>query len=207
MKLKPVLFFLFGTVLLLLTSCDDIIIPPSIEPCDYTQKEDVVVTDIALKAPSSKMSSFYYGQVPSDKTFRSLTHALWPGNFKSDKNSAKISGTLTSSGKTCTGNKGFAYKANSSRIGGYYLNLDLPKGVNFIGNVTMLIRSDDYKTKDPNIVEYVLWSGSGNDPYFNGINGNIIGARKTYRPSSAKIPIASIGEYGCYYKNGQKICQ
>jgi hypothetical protein len=207
MKYKLVLFILFGILMSTVSCRQPVPGQGRIEKCKYTQKENVSVANIRLKAPTG-MSSFFYGSVPSDRIFRTLTHALVQGNFWANKNNGHIRGNLKSSGHTCTGDWQFNYKAGSSRIGGNFLNLNTPKGVNFLGTVTMLIRSDDYKnSSNPNIAEYVLWSGSGNDPQFEGINGNLLGARKTYNPSSGKVQIAVVDKEGCYIRNGSRVCR
>ncbi len=190
LKFKSYLFYLVGIIILFQSCSTDFPIPPKIEKCDYTLKKNITVNNIELKAPSS-MSSFYYGQLPSDRIFRDLLHPLWQGDF-GGTNKAQIDGTLKSSGKNCTGDNTYKYFAGNSRIGQYFLNLDLPKDVPFMGTATMTIRSDDYKSSnDPLLAEYVIWTGSGNDPETLGISGTITGVKKMYRPNTNKLVSAS----------------
>jgi hypothetical protein len=190
MNIKLKLFYALA-LLVSITSCKDFNpnAGPKIEPCDFSVKDNIIVNDIALKAPE-KMSNAFYSGIPSDKTIRNLLHAMWDGNYSSS-NKGKISGTLKSSGKTCTGESTFAYNADDSRIGIDFLEVNLPSKVNFLGSLSLTIRSDDYRDENnPSIAEYVLWSGSGNDPAFNGVNGKIQGAKKSLNSTTGRLRVS-----------------
>jgi len=202
MKINSVLLYSFGIFGLMNISCNrDIPLPTRVLACDFSLREDIAVTDVRLKAPTG-MGTYFYGGIPGNKEIPTLPQALQQVDLNAP-NTAKITTPLKASGKTCTGEKTFEFKAGDSRIGGNFLKLDTPKGVNFIRTATMIIRSDNYRVSST-VNEYVLWSGSGNDPQFKGINSNILGSRQTINSSSGKV---AIDKDGCYIKNGIKICQ
>ena len=187
-------------------SCEKELTPSKkVAACDFSVTEDIAVTDVKLKAPAG-MGVFYNGGIPGNKIIPTLPQALLKGDLNKS-NTGKITTALTASGTECTGSKTLIFAAGSNRIGGNFLKLDTPKSVNFIGTVTMEIRSDEYRA-NPSQNEYVLWSGTGNDPQFKGINGNILGKRMTLSTSTGvgKTPIISGGD-GCYIERGRKICQ
>jgi len=196
MKNKLLLILLCGCFTILNFSCNKNFSPgPTISACKWTFQSDVSVNNVNLKLPSnlrSSMASFF----PSDGKIPTLTFALQSGNTN-QSNKGEIQIGLKSSGKNCTGEFSETLKAGSSRIGGQSLNLKLPNGVNFLGSATMSIRSDDYRVSSFQN-EYVLWIGTGNDPEFNGINGDILGAKKYYDPRSGKVSTIQ------YYSGGEK---
>ncbi len=149
------------------------------------------------------MSNYYYGAIPSDRVIRNLQQPLWKGDFWSNTNKAYISGQLVADGTYCTGQISYEYPEGSSEIGLNFLTVLVPAN-DFLGSATIHIRSDDYKkSSDPQTAQYILWQGSGNDPEFDGVDGNILGSRKEYRPSTGRLPIQGVD---CYYLNGTRIC-
>ncbi|QLG44849.1 hypothetical protein [Costertonia aggregata] len=188
---RNLIIIIFLGFLFLISSCDNgLPNGPRIGPCSWTDREDITIDNVNLKLPSnlqSEFKSFYYpsGIIPD------LTSAMQKGNTVS-ANKAEIKVTLMSSGQTCTGQNSEVFKAGSSRIKPFQINLKLPAGIRFFGSASMEIRSDDYKVKnDAFKKEFVMWIGTGNDPEFNGINGNIIGTAVVYDPSTGIIPIGN----------------
>lgn len=152
------------------------------------------------------MSDSYYknsGIFP-DKTFSDLTAALDKGDSK-ETYRGEIMINLRSSDKTCKGDNTEKIPGKDKRIEGRYVTIKTPSDVVFIGLATLNIRGDDWKSKDKLRNSYVLWTGSSNDPQYNGINGNIIGAVKEYNPGSGKIILQGKGSNSYYIKDGKKI--
>ncbi len=178
----------------------------SVPTCEWTSQEDIAVNPIVLSAPSG-MSSYYYGQIPSDRKIRNLQQPLWKGNYLASQNKGKIYGNLISDGSACNGNNTRSYDlpSNSSKIGPNYLKLAVP-AQGFYGTAKMTIRSDDYQSSsDPTTAEYVMWSGSSSNPDYPTIYGTLTGQRRTWNPSTGKIVISK-GPGGCYYSNGLLVC-
>jgi hypothetical protein len=188
------------------TSCRDInprVVPISL--CNYTKTEKVQLTNLKLKVPNGMSTSYYNNSgVYPDRTFDNLNLALDSGDApQAYKGSLTIN--LKSSAKTCKGDNSETIPGKNSRIQGKSINMLVPSSVAFEGQATIKIVGDDWKSKDGLRSAYVYWEGTGNDPQYNGINGNIIGALREYNPSSGKIVLQGKGSNSYYIKDGQKI--
>jgi hypothetical protein len=203
--MKKIKYIALAVVLLMLMqSCNDIIGGSTIPTCEWDATEKVVYYDLALKFPSG-LSLFHKARIPSDLIGRTLWDALdVDGDAQIGTNSGNISGTITSNGYYCVGQKPFKHNSGSSKYSGNMIDVPSVSNTAFLGEVSIKIKSDvfvDYSGTDS--YYHVYWTGAGNDPDGKA-NGNLTGKKMSYGNVDGTTSIL-YSKDGSYIKNGEII--